>query len=60
MLIQIILPFLLIILPVEELHRFSLTLSVVLYNTTAANYTADIIVIVKADTIIAAKAGKES
>ena len=58
--IQTILPFLLIILPVEELHGFSLAFSVAIYNTTAANNTADIIVTAKTDSIIAAKAGKES
>ena len=58
--IQTILPFLLIILPVKELHRFSLALSVALYNTTAANNIADVISTTKADSIIAAHAGRES
>lgn len=58
--IQTILPFLSITLPVEELHRFSLALSVALYNTTAANNIANVIAAAKADSIIAANAGKES
>lgn len=58
--IQTILPFLLITLPVEELHRFSLAISVALYNTTAANNIADVIASAKTDSIIAANAGKES
>lgn len=49
-----------ITLPVEELHRFSLALSVALYNTTAANNIADVISTTKADSIIAANAGRES
>nr|DAG98080.1 MAG TPA: hypothetical protein [Crassvirales sp.] len=39
-------------LPVEEVHRFSLALSVALYNTTAINNIAD--------AIVTANAGKES
>ena len=58
--IQTILPLLLISSPVEGLHRFSLALSVALYNTTATNNIADIIAIDKADAIIVTKAGKEN
>lgn len=47
-------------LPVEELHRFSLALSVALYNTTAANNIADAITATKTDSIITANAGIES
>lgn len=46
--------------PRKGLHRFSLALSVALYNTTAANNIADIISTTKADSIIAANAGRES
>ena len=60
MLIQTILPFFLITLPVEGLHRFSLALSAALYNTTATNNTVDVIAAAKADAIIATKAGRES
>lgn len=47
-------------LPVEELHRFSLALSVALYNTTAVNNIADVIAVAKTDSIITANAGRES
>lgn len=46
--------------PVEELHRFSLALSVALYNTTAANNITDAISTINVDSIIAANAGRES
>lgn len=46
--------------PRRGLHRFSLALSVALYNTTAANNIADVIVTAKTDSIIAANTGKES
>lgn len=47
-------------LPVEELYRFSLALSVALYNTTAVNNIADVIAVAKTDSIITANAGRES
>lgn len=46
--------------PRRGLHRFSLALSVALYNTTAANNIADVIATTKVDSIIAANAGRES
>lgn len=46
--------------PRRGVHRFSLALSIALYNTTAANNTTDIIITAKVDTIITANAGRES
>lgn len=54
-----ILALFLITLPVEELHRFSLALSVALYNT-VANNIADVIAVAKTDSIITVNAGKAS
>lgn len=46
--------------PRRGTNRFSLALSVALYNTTAVNNIADVISTTKVDSIIAANAGRES